>query len=137
MGYATRKYEKGQAQRPWKVHPVWRGIGCLLAILIPVMAWAGAALLIQDNTLFTTPERLNQPVIIRYTEYRFANQVIQWLNTNLGGRGLTYAQVVYWVVLMLVGFLLLVILYGVFYRLIGPPKYGPTDSPPIGKGTRR
>ena len=137
MGYARRKYEKEQKQRPWKIHPVWRGIGCFMAILIPVMAWAGAAVLIQDEALFKTPDSLTQPVIIRFTQYRFVNDVIQWLNLNLGGRGLTYAQLVYWVVLMLVGFLLLVILYGIIYRLIGPPKYGPLDSPPLKKGSRR
>ena len=102
-----------------------------------VMAWAGAAVLIQDEALFKTPDSLTQPVIIRFTQYRFVNDVIQWLNVNLVGRGLTYAQLVYWVVLMLVGFLLLVILYGIIYRLIGPPKYGPLDSPPLKKGSRR
>jgi len=137
MGYATRKYEKEQKKRPWTVHPVWRGIGCLMAILIPVMAWAGALVLIDNDSLIKTPESLQQPIIIRFTQYKLFNDVIQWLNTNLGERGLTYAQVVYWLVLMLVGFLLLVILYGFIYRLIGPEKYGPLDSPPLKKGSRR
>ncbi len=137
MGYATRKYEKEQVKRPWKVHPVWRGIGCFMAILIPIMAWAGATVLIDNETLFTTPESIKQPIIFRFTQYKLVNEVFQWLNTNLGGRGLTYAQVIYWLVLMLVGFLLMVILYGFFYRLIGPPKYGPLDSPPINQDRRR
>jgi hypothetical protein len=136
MGYSSRRYEKGQKERAWKVHPVWRGIGCFLAILIPIMAWAGANVMAASTTLIKLPENFTQPVIFKLTEYDWLNQAIVWLNANLGGRGLTFAQVAYFVLFLLAGYLVVVILYGLLYRLIGPPKYGPLDSPPI-KGARR
>jgi hypothetical protein len=33
---------------PWKIHPVWRGIGCILAILIPALSFYLAAYLIAN-----------------------------------------------------------------------------------------
>jgi hypothetical protein len=136
MGYGTRKYEKKQDERPWKVHPVWRGIGCFMAILLPIMAWAGAKVMTASN-LIKLPDTFTQPVIFKLTEYEWINQVVVWLNANLGGKGLTFTQVAYFLIFLLAGYLVLVILYGLLYRLVGPPKYGPLDSPPIKKGARR
>ena len=33
---------------PWKVHPIWRGIGCIMAILIPALSFALAAYIIAN-----------------------------------------------------------------------------------------
>jgi len=137
MGYGARKYEKKQQERPWKVHPIWRGIGCFMAILIPIMAWAGAIVMMSSNAPLKLPDQFNQPVIFKLTEYAWLNQAILWLNANLGGRGLNFSLVTYFVIFLLVGYLVLVILYGVLYRLMGPPKYGPLDSPPIKNSPRR
>lgn len=137
MGYAARKYDKKRQERPWKVHPVWRGIGCFMAILIPIMAWAGASIMINSKALIKLPDQFDQPIIFKLTEYDWLNQGILWLNANLGGRGLQYNQLAYFVLFLLVGYLVLVILYGILYRLVGPPKYGPLDAPPIKKGTWR
>ena len=35
--------------RPYRVHPIWRGIGCFMMVLIPVMSYAGAVLLVEEN----------------------------------------------------------------------------------------
>ena len=137
MGYGTRKFERERAERPWKVHPIWRGIGCLMLLLIPTMAWAGMKMVVDNDSLFKLPESLTQPVILKYTQYDWMNQAISWLNENLGGRGLSYDQLVFWLAFLLVGYLILVVLYGLLYRLVGPPKYGPLDSPPVPKGFRR
>ncbi|MBX3004807.1 MAG: hypothetical protein KF821_03145 [Anaerolineales bacterium] len=31
---------------PWRVHPIWRGIGCLLLIILPVLAYGFTDLII-------------------------------------------------------------------------------------------
>ena len=137
MGYSSRKYEKKRDERPWQVHPAWRGIGCVLAILVPLMAWAGAVVFLQNNSIIPLPADLTNPMRFQLTKYDLVNQVIVWVNANLGGRGLTLAQLLFWLAFILVGFGVLAILYGFMYRVVGPPKYGPLDSPPIKKGPRR
>lgn len=136
MGYSSRKYEKPREERKWDVHPAWRGIGCFLIILIPIMAWAGATI-VMNNTSFTLPDNMTRPMIIQYSKYAWMNPVIQWLNTNIGGRGLTLGQVAFTLSFIVIGFVILAIVYGLIYRVVGPPRYGPLDVPPIKKGQRR
>ena len=137
MGYSSGKYQKPPEARRWRVHPAWSGIGCVLMILIPIMAWAGAAVVIENNTLFQLPEDMTRPIVFQKTDTGWVNQVILWLNANLGGRGLTSAQLIFWVAFILIGLAIIAILYGLLYRVVGPPRYGPLDSPPAMKGRHR
>ena len=91
MGYSIEKIrEEAGKRRPWKVHPVWRGIGCFMAILIPIMAWAGAIVMISTMTPCSNSRTVSTSrSSFKLTEYDWLNQVILWLNANLGGRGLT------------------------------------------------
>jgi len=99
-------------ERPYKVHPIWRGIGCLMIILIPLMSYAGAVMLFDANT-----RNGWVPVpAIQYIPDQYA--VLAWQ------LGLT-------LVLSILGFVLYFIVYSFLYRFVGPSRYGPLDSPPI------
>lgn len=114
------------AEPRWKIHPIWRGIGCLLIIMIPIMAYAGAVLLVDANN---QQGWLPVPMILRQVvSLPFIGSV-----PYLGARLLTSG------VLMIIGFAVLMILYSMLYKIIGPPQYGPLDAPPQGRppGRRR
>jgi hypothetical protein len=116
------KYDKfssqsRQAKRPWAIHPVWRGIGCLMMLLIPIMSYAGATLLVQANqeqSWFRMPREMMRTIslpVIGAVEHLWANLL------------LTLA-------LSLIGFALLTAIYAFVFQLVGPPRYGPQDAPP-------
>jgi hypothetical protein len=48
MGMQTR-VRKDQEKKRKGVHPVWRGIGCIMLFLILVMSYAGASLFVDAN----------------------------------------------------------------------------------------
>jgi hypothetical protein len=53
MGGKYRKYQAYQREdsAPMRrVHPVWRGIGCLLLIIIPFTSYAASVVLLEQNT---------------------------------------------------------------------------------------
>jgi hypothetical protein len=55
---------RGRGPFPWRVHPIWRGIGCLLLILVPIIAYGITdALLVyayaQNSQVANNPETLN------------------------------------------------------------------------------
>jgi hypothetical protein len=122
--YDSYNPQSYKAQRQEGVHPIWRGIGCVMMILIPIMAFAGAVLLVQANLeqrWLPTPYQLAQPVFLPY----------------FGQVNYLYAYLVVAVILALIGFALLSLVYAIAYSVIGPSQYGPVDSPPIRRQKRR
>ena len=106
------------AERPWKIHPIWRGIGCLLMLMIPVMAYAGAVVLVRENSeqkWLPMPAELMQTVNIPY----------------LGDVRAFFAVLIVTVLLMIIGFGVVTILYSLIYSAFGPPRLGPLDAPPV------
>jgi hypothetical protein len=43
------QYRKAKPEHKEKVHPIWRGIGCLLLVLIPVISFAASVLLVEEG----------------------------------------------------------------------------------------
>ncbi len=118
----TQSYTRQQSKpRPWDVHPIWRGIGCIFIILIPIMSYAGAVLLMQANA------KQGWVGLPREITGSFVLPVL--------GR-IYYTDLIVALILMIIGFGILTVVYSFTYRLIGPPKYGPLDAPPE-KGSRR
>jgi len=97
------------------VHPVWRGIGCFMLILLPIISFAAAKLLVQENSRqrwVNVPQEMGISFSVP-----FVGQVL-------------IADIALTIVLIVIGFGILTVVYAIFFRLIGPPRYGPLDSPP-------
>lgn len=65
---------RGTGPFPWRVHPIWRGIGCFLMILIPVisyglaeflLAWVGSQKPELERTLFANTTFFNNPLFVK------------------------------------------------------------------------
>lgn len=97
---------------PWRIHPIWQGIGCLMMIIIPVISYAGSVLLVEAN---------------------FKNRWLPFPREFYGppSNPLLYAEIGMTVLLSILGYLIFVIFYSLMYKALGPSKYGPTDAPPI------
>lgn len=97
-------------------HPIWRGIGCLMIIIIPIMAYAAADLFLQAAPgmgLFPQAADIYQNIDLKYFVLPF----------SLG-------EAIFTVFFAVLGFMIFAFLYTFAYRVAGPPKYGPTDAPP-------
>lgn len=121
-----RQYDRGSAVKkaPWEIHPIWRGIGCMLMIIIPIMAYAGAALLVEAN--FT-----QRWVPVPYELAKTVSLPMIGAVPNL------YAILIVTAILSLFGFGLMTFLFSLFYRMVGPPRYGPLDMPPVRQAPRK
>jgi hypothetical protein len=121
-----RMYEREtRIKRPWDVHPVWRGIGCLMMLLIPVIAYAGADLLVDANS------QARWIPVSRDLMKTVSVPVLGLQVQNL------YANLLLAAVLSLIGFGLLTAFFSVFSSLISPPRLGPFDAPPERRRPRR
>lgn len=123
------KYDKYSArsrmsERPWKIHPIWRGIGCIMMLIIPIMAYAGAVLLVQANAeqgWLPMPRELTQTVTLPV----------------LGPMKQFYAIGIVTVLLVIIGFGLFTVFYSLVYSMVGPPSLGPLDAPPVRTSPRK
>jgi hypothetical protein len=120
-------------------HPIWRGIGCLIIVLVPILSFAAASVtmpvlfnrgLVPKQLLFTpeTPTWLwYAPVVAQTFQFLF-------------GRYAIFATLILTFVYILVLGGLFSVIYAAMYRTVAPSRYGPMDAPPpkvkIGKYKR-
>lgn len=133
MGMGNYRFEEKKAMQKKQTHPLWRGLGCLMIVLVPIMSYAAAYL---TTTLFIIPRYflLIPPEIlatIRLPDWLFAflpilaSALQRILNTP------------YLILILLVTLVYIVIfsgimsfLYAFVYRIANPSKRGPFDAPP-------
>ena len=131
MGFSAQQYRKQKEERPWKIHPAWRGIGCALILLIPIMAWFTAEIILQYKLPIAIPYDLTKPITIKYIHVAEIDQIFSVFNQYTTAHNLIGAKFFLAVILMIIGFGVLSLIYAMMYKAAGPPRYGPFDVPPI------
>jgi len=116
-------------QKVMRPHPIWRGIGCLIIILVPILSFAAASV--------TMPVLLNRGLVPQ--QLLFTPQTPDWLwyvpivaqaFQFLFGRFAIFATLILtFVYILLIGGIFSSI-YAVMYRAVAPSRYGPMDAPP-------
>ena len=122
----TMKEVERKASGP---QPIWRGIGCMLIVLIPIVSFAAADLSLPfflnrglvPQELLATPQAPDwmyyMPVLRQAFQFLFGRYAI--LATLL----LTFIYILF------IGGVLSVF-YAYMYQLTAPSRYGPMDAPP-------
>jgi len=129
--YAKYGYKQIKPRR-WKVHPIWRGIGLVFIILVPILSYSGAYLIVRDNF---KNHWLSVPAdLMRSVNFAPLVRIIPELSGVVASIGrVYYLDLALTLLFMIVGFGLITILYGLLYRTMGPSRYGPVDAEPIRK----
>jgi hypothetical protein len=130
MGFSAQKYRKERQERPWVIHPIWRGIGCALILLIPIMAWFGAIVFLQVNTFLPISYSFNQPITLPYSQVHEVDQIIAGFNHFTVSQHLIVGQFFFTFIFMIIGFGILSLIYAIMFKAAGPSRYGPFDVPP-------
>ena len=104
-------------ERPWRIHPIWRGIGCLMIVLIPIFSFLVADALVEANFVerwATVPYELTGPPAYPYL----------------------FAKLFLTVVVAVVIYAVYTLFYMIMYSVSGPSRYGPLDAPPMKRKAR-
>jgi hypothetical protein len=107
-------YVKDPPMKPSKLpqHPIWRGIGCIMMIVIPALSYLVASMLV-DN-------RQDLPWLVIPRDLIFTQLKDMFL----------LVRVLYAGILALVIGGILALITFLINSLLGPSKYGPYDIPP-------
>jgi hypothetical protein len=112
-------------ERQYAIHPIWRGIGCLMFIIIPIMAYAGAVILVEMNIQtrwVPLAKELFAPVRIPFIGYTIPH---------------LYANLIVATLLSILGFGVMMVIYALLYRSIGVSTMGPLDAAPIRRSPKK
>jgi hypothetical protein len=123
------QYRKPSKPRAREIHPIWRGIGCLLIIIVPLITYALTVLFIQllAPTGFLPPWILGK---IHFPAVITRIPVITILAGWLSGINNLIAQIIFFFPLLLLLTGIGVTVYATIYETIGPSPYGDQDVPP-------
>ena len=136
MGKYT-KYARRLPPRSSEAHPVWRGIGCILILIIPLLSYASATLLVDYS--------LNQGWLIpaewlgyiKFPDWVWKIPILASIASPIASYNNLKAVLAFFVVILV----LLVGIYSTFYafiyRSLAPPRYSSVDAPPSGRRTKR
>jgi hypothetical protein len=137
--YSKANFQTAPPKRPWAVHPIWRGIGCIWLILSPLLAYALASLLVEydmKSGFFALPGELTSTVIIPLTRFSPAAIAAYVVVKDLAAPHL-FANLMVAGLILIIGFGIVMVIYAIIYSISGPKRLGPLDAPPIRRKTRR
>ncbi len=117
MGKYTSNVSRREAAPKQEVHAIWRGIGLIMMVVIPFIAYMATLVLLEQNKVngwVPIPKDMLSSVV----EPMFYVKVVMTIGLSI----------------VLFGLFSLVSIF--FYSLFAPPRYGPLDAPPIDKNPR-
>jgi hypothetical protein len=100
-----------QPPRKREIHPIWRGVGFAMIILIPLLSYIGTLIIIEENAKqgwFAIPRDLISKYIEPYL----------------------YVKIILTIVLIFVFSSIFLFITGLINRILAPPRYGVYDVPP-------
>ncbi len=120
-----------------QVHPLWRGVGCIMMVVVPVISFFAAALTVNIAVA------QNWPMPYQLMGYPVMPPLLMKSEALLPIMLFIEQQQNLYAILLLTVFYVVVIgaivsaVYSFAYRYVGPSRYGPLDSEPINKRVKR
>ncbi len=128
----TYRFEDKRRQKKKEIPSGWRGIGCLLMLILPVFSYLAAIQLLRIDAVYRLFYRMSPGLFGAPSLHPYLwklKGITSLLNTIYSWTNLEVNLVVGVIVLIALSGIISVI-YGFMYRAVAPPKYGPTDAPP-------
>ena len=119
------------------VHPIMRGIGCIMIIVVPILAYGISVLLVNYGAAhgWPIPPGWYGPPTIHPLLWRL--QGLQPILQFIQAQNNLDANLIFAVAITVVIGGIMSVIYGYIYTIFGPPRYGPQDAPPIRTKVKR
>jgi len=108
-----------------------RGIGCIMIVVVPILAYGVSVLLVNYGATQGWPIPLNWygPPAIHPLLWQL--QGLQPILRFIQAQNNLEANLIFTVAIAVVIGGIMSVIYGYMYTIFGPPRYGPQDAPPI------
>jgi hypothetical protein len=125
------KYLKFRSKSPEKkgMHPIWRGIGCILIIVVPLLAfWMMSIFVPLIIATGKIPYQLLGPV--HFPERAFKIQIVAGIARFISSFDNLWVNIIMFFVILLILTAVFSLLYSAIYTIVGPTRYTELDAPP-------
>ncbi|CAG1004521.1 hypothetical protein ANAEL_03243 [Anaerolineales bacterium] len=130
MGKYT-SYKPETPQKSKEPHEIWRGLGCLMMIIIPAISIAASALTVEalsgPGMKISPRQLLGRPHL---PDFVYRSDGLMTILTPITKIEDFYAIAVISLFYMLIIGGVISVIYAAVYSAVGPNRYGPTDAPP-------
>jgi len=118
--YSSYQSERQREEREQRrhIHPIWRGVGFALIILIPILSYAATEVFIKWNS---ETNQFPWPYDLMARPGNFLYNGDPWL----------YYKIILTLAFMLVLYAIFTFFTFILNSAFAPPRYGPYDVPPI------
>jgi hypothetical protein len=136
---STYKFSDARKEKARETPAIWRGLGCLLMIIIPIISYAAAVVTVQ-SVYVNRPALIPRDLLFTVEVPRL---VWQYLPILAGFLQKIFNDPYLWVYLMVTVVYLLIfsgiisVAYSALFRAFGPPQYGRLDAPPVRKKAKK
>jgi hypothetical protein len=127
MGKYQRFEEKPRKEH--EIHPVWRGIGCILFVVIPLAAYF-LMLLVSPFIIATGYVPYQLLGFVHFPDWMFKTQITSSIALYIGSIENLWANLVIFIVILVLLAGVVWLLYSAVYDLVGPARYTELDAPP-------
>ncbi len=131
------KYSRQLPPRSREAHPIWRGIGCILILIVPLLSFAMASLLVNYGLGRGWPIPPELLGYIKFPDWVWKIPILASIAGPVASyNNLKAVSAFFFVVLVLLTGLYSTV-YAFVYRGLGPPRYSTIDAPPSGHRPKR
>ena len=134
------KYQSYQKQKDLprnEVHPVWRGIGCIIILITPIISGAAAKVLLDLGKMQHWPFLYDLSDYVRFPEYIYKIPGVLIVANYISSIPYFKALALFFILLLIIFSGVFAVLNAMLYRLVGPPRYTPLDEPAPRVKTKR
>src|SRR5688572_3104846 len=131
------KFQRKRPESPYKIHPAWTGIGCLMIVIVPIMSWAASVELIKLAKAQGWPVMRQLSGYVRLPEALYTTPILDRVANYISSIPDFSALALFFLVILLLLSGILSFTYAAVYRVIGPPRYTSEDAPAPRVRTKR
>ncbi len=123
------KYERKTNRTKKAMNPIWRGIGCIMIFVVPLMAYGLAVLFVPAiEASGLLPHELFRRVIL--PEWTYTTPVIGPAASFISSIDNLWGMIMFFFIFLLVLSGVFSMLYAGIYQIVGPQQYSPLDAEP-------
>jgi len=122
------KYQHKSVERR-RMNPIWRGIGCILIIIVPLMAF-GLMVVFAPSIIATGKVPYQLLGFVHFPDWAFKFRMTAYIASFISSINNLWLNIITFFVMLLILTTVTSLVYSLVYAMVGPARYSAEDAPP-------